>query len=150
MTVQAYQVMVTDKPNPGGQRVIRTGLSQYNLEMAGYADARGLSVFVSDSESKRIIGGLLGRTSLGLFFIDLFFLPKALRGNGIGTQVIECAEAEARKRGCSTAVLYTITFQAPAFYERQGYQVLGRIECRPPGYTRLCMTKTLKLHGASQ
>jgi len=134
MTVQAYQVMVTDKPNPGGQRVIRTGLSQYNLEMAGYADARGLSVFVSDSEPKRIIGGLLGRTSLGLFFIDLFFLPKALRGNGIGTQVIECAEAEARKRGCSTAVLYTITFQAPTFYERQGYRVLGRIECRPDDF----------------
>jgi len=41
------------------------------------------------------------------------------------------------------AVLYTITFQAPAFYERQRYRVLGRIECRPPGYTRLCMIKTL-------
>jgi len=143
MTTQAYQVTLTDKTNPAGQRVIRTGLSQYNREMAGYADARGLAVFVSDSESKKIIGGLLGRTSLGLFFIDLFFLPKALRGNGIGTQVIECAEAEARKRGCSTAVLYTITFQAPAFYERQGYRVLGRIECRPPGYPRLCMIKAL-------
>ena len=93
--------------------------------MAGYADARGLSVFVSDPETKKIIGGLLGRTSLGLFFIDLFFIPKTLRGNGIGTQVIECAEAEARSRGCSVAVLYTITFQAPAFYERQGYRVLG-------------------------
>jgi GNAT superfamily N-acetyltransferase len=98
---------------------------------------------VSDAASKKIIGGLLGRTSLGLLFIDLFFIPKAPRGNGIGTQVIECAEAEARSRGCSAAVLYTITFQAPAFYERQGYRVLGRIECRPPGYTRLCMIKAL-------
>jgi hypothetical protein len=53
------------------------------------------------------------------------------------------AEAEAKKRGCSTAVLYTITFQAPAFYERQGYQVLGHVECQPPGHTRLCMTKKL-------
>ena len=143
MTAQPYQVTVTDKTNPDGQRVIRTGLSEYNREMAGYADARGLSVFVSDPEAKKIIGGLLGRTSLGLFFIDLFFIPKTLRGNGIGTQVIECAEAEARSRGCSVAVLYTITFQAPAFYERQGYRVLGRIECRPPGYTRLCMIKAL-------
>jgi hypothetical protein len=48
-----------------------------------------------------------------------------------------------RNRGCSMAALYTITFQAPAFYERQGYRVLGRVECRPPGYTRMCMTKAL-------
>jgi len=143
MTAQPYQVTVTDKTNPGGQRVIRTGLSQYNREMARYADTRGLSVFVSDAETKKIIRGLLGRTSLGLFFIDLFFLPKALRGNGIGTQVIECAEAEARNRGCSMAVLYTITFQAPASYERQRYRVLGRIECHPPGHTRFCMIKAL-------
>jgi GNAT superfamily N-acetyltransferase len=101
MTAQPYQVTVTDKTNQDGQRVIRTGLSEYSREMAGYADARGLSVFVSDAASKKIIGGLLGRTSLGLLFIDLFFIPKAPRGNGIGTQVIECAEAEARSRGCS-------------------------------------------------
>jgi GNAT superfamily N-acetyltransferase len=143
MTEQTYQMVVTDKADPGAQRAIRTGLSQYNREMAGHADARSLSVLVSDTNSNRIIGGLLGRTSLGLFFIDLFFLPKALRGNGIGTQAIEHAEAEARKRGCSTAALYTITFQAPDFYERQGYRLLGRIECQPPGYTRLCMVKTL-------
>jgi len=43
--------------------------------------------------------------------------------------------------------LFTVTFQAPGFYERQGYQVLGRIECKPPGHTRICMTKKL---GTSQ
>lgn len=143
MKEQTYQVIATDKANPVAQRVIRAGLSQYNREMAGYADARSLSVFVWDSALKQVVGGLLGRTSLGLLFIDLFFLPKELRGKGIGTQVIEQAEAEARKRRCSTAVLYTIIFQAPAFYERRGYQVLGRIECQRPGYTRLCMIKAL-------
>ena len=143
MTEQTYRVAVTDNATPAVRRVITAGLSQYNREMAGYCDARNLSVLVLDSDSNRVVGGLLGRTSLGLFFIDLFFLPKPLRGNGIGTQVMEYAETEARERGCSTAVLYTITFQAPGFYERQGYQVLGRIECKPPGYTRLCMIKAL-------
>jgi GNAT superfamily N-acetyltransferase len=76
-------------------------------------------------------------------FIDLFFLPAALRGHRLGTEIIEAAEAEAKRKGCSTAVLYTITFQAPGFYERRGYGVLCRIECRPPGHTRICMTKML-------
>lgn len=139
MTEKTNQVIVTDKADPNAQRVIRAGLSQYNQEMAGYNDVRSLSVLVS--ASGKVIGGMLGRTSLGLFFIDLFFLPKALRGNGVGSEVIRHAEAEAKERGCSTAVLYTITFQAPGFYERNGYRVLGRVECPPPGHTRLCMIK---------
>jgi GNAT superfamily N-acetyltransferase len=106
---------VTDNAIPAVRRVITAGLSQYNREMAGYCDAKNLSVLVMDSQSKKVVGGLLGRTSLGLFFIDLLFLPTPLRGNGIGAQVIEYAEAEAKERGCSTAVLYTITFQAPGF-----------------------------------
>jgi GNAT superfamily N-acetyltransferase len=143
MTEKTNEVIVTDKADPIAQRVIRAGLSQYNREMAGHNDARSLSVLMSDPDSGKVIGGLLGRTSLGLFFIDLLFLPKTLRGNGVGSEVIRRAEAEAKERGCSTAVLYTITFQAPGFYERHGYSVLGRVECPPPGHSRLCMTKTL-------
>lgn len=143
MTEPTHQVIVSDKTDLAALRVISGGLSRYNREMAGYNDARKLSVLVRESGSGKVIGGLLGKTSLGLLFVDLFFIPKPLRGKKIGTKVIECAEAEARKRGCSTAVLYTITFQAPDFYERQDYRVLGRIECQRPGYTRLCMTKEL-------
>jgi hypothetical protein len=45
--------------------------------------------------------------------------------------------------GCTRAVLFTVIFQAPGFYERAGYEVLGRIECDPLGHTRICMTKKL-------
>jgi GNAT superfamily N-acetyltransferase len=138
-----YQLVVTDKPGSDSTRVIKAGLSQYNHEKAGYTDSRTLSVLVMDANSQAVVGGLLGRTSLGLFFVDLFFLPPALRGAGIGTRIIEAAEAEARRRACTAAVLYTITFQAPSFYERCGYRLLGPIECQPPGHTRLCMTKSL-------
>jgi len=143
MSKPDYQVVVTDQDNTEAERTIETGLAEYNREMAGYADTRPLSAYVRDTASGQMIGGLVGRTSLGLFFIDLIFLPKELRGNRLGSEIMEAAEDEARKRGCTTAVLYTITFQAPGFYERQGYRVLGRIECPPPGHTRICMTKAL-------
>ena len=80
---------------------------------------------------------------MGRFFVDLFFLPESLRKNRIGSRIIRKAEDEAKRRGCSRAVLFTVTFQAPGFYERQGYDVLGQIECDPPGHTRICMTKRL-------
>lgn len=134
---------LTDAPGDRAQAVIRGGLADYSTAQAGYRDARPLAVLVSDPDTKEVIGGLLGRTSMGLLFIDLFFLPERLRKHGIGSRVIRTAEEEAKRRGCTRAVLFTVTFQAPGFYERHGYRVLGRIECDPPGHTRICMTKEL-------
>jgi GNAT superfamily N-acetyltransferase len=134
---------LTDAPDERAQAAIGEGLSDYNLGQAGYRDARPLAVLVSDPDTKQVIGGLLGRTSMGLLFIDLFFLPESLRRHGIGSRVIRTAEDEALRRGCGKAILFTVTFQAPGFYARQGYQALGRIECDPPGHTRICMTKKL-------
>jgi len=85
-----------------------------------------------------------GRTSLGLLFIDLFFIPADLRRDGLGGRLLQLAEDEARRRGCVNAVLYTINFQAPGFYERHGYRILGSVPCLPPGTSRIFMTKPLR------
>jgi hypothetical protein len=37
-----------------------------------------------------------------------------------------------RNRGCSMAALYTITFQAPAFYERQGIGCSAQLNAGVP------------------
>jgi GNAT superfamily N-acetyltransferase len=135
---------LTNEIAPNVAAVIEGGLGKYNESVCGYGDSRPLGMLVSDPTSKAVIGGLIGRTSLGLFFIDLLFLPDDARGQGIGSRVMEKAEEEAKRRGCSAAVLYTISFQAPGFYKRHGYQVLGRIEVEPPGHTRIYMTKRLE------
>lgn len=90
-----------------------------------------------------VAGGALGRSSLGLLFLELFFLPEALRGAGLGAEVLRNFEEEGRRRGCRSAVLYTISFQAPGFYERNGWRRFGEIPCDPPGTSRIFMTKEL-------
>ena len=52
-------------------------------------------------------------------------------------------EAEAKRRGCKAGVLYTLSFQAPGFYEKRGWREFGRVPCEPPGTSRVFMTKTL-------
>ncbi len=139
--VAPVSLVLIDAPDAQAEAAIEEGLGRYNESRAGYRDARPLAIVVS--QAGRPVGGLLGRTSLGIFFIDLFFLPAELRGRGIGSQVLNEAESEARRRGCTAATLYTITFQAPDFYARHGYCELGRIACDPPGATRICMSKRL-------
>jgi GNAT superfamily N-acetyltransferase len=134
---------VTETPGESAEATIRDGLSAYNFDKAGYRDQRPLAVLVSDPATGEVIGGLLGRTSFGLLYIDRFFLPEHLRKQGLGSRIIKAAEEEGARRGCSRAILSTLSFQAPGFYERQGWQVLGRIDCDPPGHTRFMMTKRL-------
>lgn len=137
-------IIVTDALSPDEIGLIDDGLTEFNLQQTGYDDNRPLAVLVKDPDTQRVIGGLTGRTSLGLWFVDLFYLPPRLRGSGIGGEMLRAAEAEARKRGCRAAVLYTISFQAPDFYRKQGWQAFGEVACDPPGTSRVFMTKALE------
>jgi len=135
---------LTDAPDPDALGVIGDGLNVFNDAETGYADRRPLAVLVSDPKTGRVIGGVSGRTSLGLLFIDLVYLPEPLRGRDVGTRMVEMAEEEARRRGCRAGVLFTISFQAPAFYERLGWRIFGKIACDPPGTSRVFMTKDFR------
>jgi GNAT superfamily N-acetyltransferase len=137
------ELVVTDAPAAEDEAVVRDGLSAYNFSKAGYRDQKPLAVFVTDPEKGEVVGGIIGRTSYGLLYIDRFFLPEALRRQGLGSRVLKAAEEEGARRGCTRAILSTLSFQAPGFYQRQGWQVLGRIDCDPPGHTRFSMTKRL-------
>jgi GNAT superfamily N-acetyltransferase len=135
-------LQLTDAPDAESMGVITKGLGDFNTETTGINDRRLLAVIVKD-EAGKTLGGVLGRTYLGLMFLDTFYLPKSERGAGLGSRVLVMAEEEGRRRGCKSAVLYTISFQAPEFYKRHGWQVFGQIPCDPPGTSRIFLTKAL-------
>lgn len=139
----SLEVAVTDDPSDEALDLIGSGLDQFNLNAAGYADRRTLAVLVTDPASGEVVGGLTGRASLGLWFVDLFLLPAAYRGNGLGSRVLKAAEDEARRRGCRSGVLYTLSFQAPDFYVKHGWVVFGRVPCDPVGTCRVFLSKDL-------
>lgn len=136
------RLAVSETRDPQAEAVITGGLAAFNKERFGRVDAQTLDVLAHD-ESGEIAGGLLGHTSLGLLFLDLVYLPETLRGAGIGSRIIAAAEDEARRRGCTAAFVYTVTFQAPGFYERHGYRRFGEIACPPDGATRIFLSKAL-------
>jgi GNAT superfamily N-acetyltransferase len=136
-------LVLTDIADDEAHQIVNDGLASHGVEQAGYWDARPLYVIARDPSNQQILGGIVGRTSLGLMFLELVFLPHELRNHGLGTRMLHMAEEEAVKRGCRAGVLYTISFQAPAFYERHGWREFGRVACDPPGTSRIFMTKDL-------
>jgi GNAT superfamily N-acetyltransferase len=136
-------IAVTDDLDPADLAVITDGLSAYDFSQIGYRDFRRLSVVVRDPRTGEVVGGLYGRSSLGLVYVDWLFLPADLRGAGIGSRVLAMAEEEAKRRGCTRITLTTLGVQAPGFYRKQGYDVAATIDCDPPGLTHYYMMKRL-------
>ena len=122
---------------------IEEGLNAFNDLMTGINDRKPLSVLIKSTKTGEVLGGMQGRSSLGLLFIDLFFLPPELRKMGLGTDILNRFENEGRRRGCTAAFLYTISFQAPDFYKKNGWEEFGRIDCEPEGTSRIFMKKSL-------
>ncbi len=135
-------ITLTDAPDAEFETILERGLAGYNEQHTHRRDWQALAISVRDPATGKPAGGLLGRTSLGLFFLDLFWLPAHLRGGGIGGKMLRMAEQEAARRGCGEATLVTVNFQAPEFYARNGWQEFGRIQSAPD-VIRVFMRKTL-------
>jgi GNAT superfamily N-acetyltransferase len=136
-----FDVVLTEEPTSADEAVVSDGLDEFNLAAARVQDRRPLAVLIK--ENGATVGGLTGRTSLGLWFVDLLYLPEKLRGTGLGSRILTEAEAEARRRGCQGGVVYTIQFQAPEFYARHGWTEFGRIPLSA-GRSRIFFRKDLR------
>ena len=126
-------IEISDQANPEAERILGSGLAAFNESITGLNDRRPLTVLIKDP----------GTTTLGMAFLDLFHLPEHLRGSGLGSQLLQAFEDEARRRGCRNAVLYTLSFQAPGFYEKHGWVTFGEVPCEPEGSSRVFLSKPL-------
>jgi GNAT superfamily N-acetyltransferase len=96
----------------------------------GVAAARELTVQVLDDDGQ-LAAGLSGWTWGVGAGIAMTWVSESVRGAGLGTQLLNAFEAEARARGCTHVFVTSFTFQAPAFYERHGYVELFRWQGLP-------------------
>lgn len=94
------------------------------------------------------VGGLVGKTVWSWFEIAALWVDEKLRRRGLGSQLLQTGEAEARRRGCMFARASTWEFQARDFYLRHGYSCYGQLDGYPPGHTVYYLRKDLadKIH----
>ena len=122
--------------------VVREGLEAFNAEQIGDYAYTDFQLYARRGD--RVVGGMFGHSGMGWLYIDYLWLDGQERGQGLGAQLLQAAETEARKRGCVGVFLYTYSFQAPDFYQKQGFQIMGVLEDCPPGHQRYYLKKTLK------
>ncbi len=138
-----FRIDVTDAPDPRQRAAVAQALLAFNDGFLGPPGGRPLAVLLRPGPGWAPVGGVWGRGAHGWLFIEMVFLPAALRGQGWGARLLAAAEAEAAARGLSGVWLDTFSPQARRFYERAGYAVFGTLDDYPPGHARWFLRKRL-------
>lgn len=136
-----YRIEITDTPCPKAREALAQPLLAYNEALLGSPDIHPLSIVIRSQDNGHVIGGLWGRTSFRWLFVELLFVPEAVRSQSLGTELLSRAEAEAQTRGCLGSWLETFSQEACRFYQRRGYRLFGAIADYPPGNTRSFLSK---------
>ena len=118
------------------------GLIRYNLQQAGPFHYSRVALCARDDKGK-LLGGLILVSYWRESYIELLWLSAKARGSGIGTRLIKEAEKRAQKRRSRLIHLNTYSFQAPGFYEKQGYKRFGGMSGSPKGESRHFYVKRL-------
>ena len=133
---------ITLGPDEEAMAQVRSGLVAYNHSHIGDYAYHDFALYARDAKD-RVVGGMFGHSGMGWLYIDYLWLADDQRGNRLGAHLLGLAEDEARRRGCSGVFLYTYSFQAPGFYRKQGFELMGVLEDCPPGHQRFYLKKQL-------
>jgi ribosomal protein S18 acetylase RimI-like enzyme len=131
-----------EEPSAEDMSFLGDRLYEFNSGTTGFHDGRLFGAFLRDDDGV-MIAGMHGHTWGGTCEVSRLWVKEDLRHQGIGLRLMEAAEEEARRRGCGQMFLTTHSFQAPAFYERLGFEEIGRITDYPAGYDQIFYRKRL-------
>jgi GNAT superfamily N-acetyltransferase len=141
------ELTVEDDPDPTDIALLETRVAEQTARVTGHAidGERQLAIFVRDDDGT-ILAGVFGWTWGGCAELQHLWVRESQRGNGLGTQLLDAAEAEAVRRGCGQIVLFTHAANAGANgdrYTRRGYELVGRVDDYPVGDAALWYRKSL-------
>jgi GNAT superfamily N-acetyltransferase len=136
-------IIVDENPDPKHRQAIWSPLLNYNDSRVGSPTLRPFAVFLRAPQNGAVVGGLWAYSVYDWLFVELLFVPEAMRRNGIGSTLMHHAEDAAVNRSCIGVWLDTYSFQARGFYEKLGYEIFGAIDDFPKGQSRYFFRKIL-------
>lgn len=99
-------------------------LGEYNKKYV--RSVEDLSCYVE--EDGVCLGGVNAFRLDTLLMIDRLWVDESRRRKGLGRQLLTAVEEKGKAQGAKRAELNTFGFQAPGFYEKLGYRLLGSVE----------------------
>ena len=132
------EVRRSDTWDPAVVTQLEHEINQFNFATTGDWDGREFLADLHDDDGT-LIAGVSGWTWGGTGWIDRLWVREDHREHGLGTRLLGIAAEIATGRHCRQLALSTHSFQAPAFYSRHGFEVVGEIPDYPAGHSYFLM-----------
>lgn len=129
------KIDVLTSPTKEDQDAVLQPLLRFNEKIVGSNRKQELTFHIKNDNGE-VIAGCNGNVHFNYFFVAHLWVSETLRGQGVGAKLLTRIEEEARARQCDHVWLDTFSFQAPGFYEKQGYTRFGELPEYPPGFKR--------------
>lgn len=136
---------IIQENNEEVSKYIRERLIAYNAEQLPeeVKSKKETAAFTVRDEAGVIVGGVTCTLYWQHMHIDFLWVEETKRKEGLGAKLLAEAENFAKQKGARLIKLDSFSFQAPAFYEKYGYTVFGKLEDHPIGHTQYYLFKRL-------
>ena len=134
------KITEVSEPSEVDYEVLKSGLNGFNETYTGFNLNEKVSSFVKN-ENNMTVGGILGEINWGWLYVKGLWVSEPYRSKGLGTMLLQKLEVYTRSKGVSNFRLETTSFQALAFYEKQGYILFGQLPDMPPNFTSYFLKK---------
>ena len=136
-------IMMETNPTLEDQQFLEDRLYDYNVEQTGLDDGQGYAFFVRDETHREIRAGVAGWMWGGSCYLRSLWVHEELRGQGVGSRLLQAVEAEALVHGCHQLVVGSFSFQAPGFYHKLGFETFAVLDDHPRGHQHYYLQKRL-------
>ncbi|MFX1518022.1 MAG: GNAT family N-acetyltransferase [Promethearchaeota archaeon] len=141
------RVLITKTPTEEEMMIVEKGLEDYKKQFPnGELDIPTPDIsLVLKNNRGIIVGGVITSMLTGVMHLEVLWIDETYRGRGYGRYLVSQAENIAKKKGYPASQTWTFSFQAPEFYQRIGYKLVGTFDGYTDGITEYILRKKFKL-----
>lgn len=116
------KIQYEKNPDSKDINVLMQGIIDYARIKKGHNPMEPFAFFVRDDHGK-IVAGCNGNIGYDWVYVDQLWVAESFRGKGYGTALMQAAEELGKQKGCVSAAVNTMDWEAPEFYKKLGYRV---------------------------